>query len=92
MRIRMILNCHHDILLAGCGPHVAGHCKYPVQSPCLDVHPPGQRVVAEPTAHGAVETGQREPVTIDDACMFLAEFENGSLGTFESTRYARGRR
>ena len=39
-----------------------------------------------------VETGQREPVTIDDACMFLAEFANGSLGTFESTRYARGRK
>ena len=39
-----------------------------------------------------VETGRREPVTIDDACMFLAEFANGSLGTFESTRYARGRK
>lgn len=38
------------------------------------------------------ETGEVEPVTIDDACMFLAEFENGSLGTFESTRYARGRK
>jgi len=39
-----------------------------------------------------VETGRKEPVTIDDACMFLAEFGNGSLGTFESTRYARGRK
>lgn len=39
-----------------------------------------------------VETGKVEPVTIDDACMFLAEFANGSLGTFESTRYARGRK
>ncbi len=39
-----------------------------------------------------VETGRKEPVTIDDACMFLAEFANGSLGTFESTRYARGRK
>lgn len=37
-------------------------------------------------------TGKREPVTIDDACMFLAEFGNGSMGTFESTRYARGRK
>jgi predicted dehydrogenase len=37
-------------------------------------------------------TGKMEPVTIDDACMFLAEFENGSIGTFESTRYARGRK
>ena len=32
------------------------------------------------------------PVTIDDACAFLARFENGSLATFESTRYARGRK
>jgi len=39
-----------------------------------------------------VETGKIEPVGIDDACMFLAEFENGSMGTFESTRYARGRK
>jgi predicted dehydrogenase len=37
-----------------------------------------------------VETGKREPVRIDDACMFLAEFANGSMGTFESTRYADG--
>jgi len=37
-------------------------------------------------------TGQVEPVTIDDACMFLAVFANGSMGTFESTRYARGRK
>ncbi len=38
------------------------------------------------------ETGKVEPVTIDDACMFLAVFANGSMGTFESTRYARGRK
>lgn len=37
-------------------------------------------------------TGQVQPVGIDDACMFLAEFANGSMGTFESTRYARGRK
>lgn len=35
-------------------------------------------------------TGQVEPVKIDDACAFLCRFENGSLGLFESTRYARG--
>ncbi len=34
--------------------------------------------------------GTVEPVTIDDACAFLARFKNGSLATFESTRYARG--
>ncbi|HVX11801.1 MAG TPA: Gfo/Idh/MocA family oxidoreductase [Pirellulales bacterium] len=38
------------------------------------------------------ETGKMEPVGIDDACMFLAQFANGSMGTFESTRYARGRK
>lgn len=38
------------------------------------------------------ETGQVQPVGIDDACMFLARFANGSMGTFESTRYARGRK
>lgn len=38
------------------------------------------------------ETGKKEAVTIDDACMFLARFANGSMGTFESTRYARGRK
>jgi predicted dehydrogenase len=35
-------------------------------------------------------TGKVESVGIDDACAFLARFGNGSLGTFESTRYARG--
>ena len=36
------------------------------------------------------ETGKVEPVEIDDACAFLCRFDNGSLGLFESTRYARG--
>ena len=36
------------------------------------------------------ETGKVEKVGIDDACSFLARFKNGSLATFESTRYARG--
>jgi myo-inositol 2-dehydrogenase/D-chiro-inositol 1-dehydrogenase len=35
-------------------------------------------------------TGKVEPVGIDDASAFLARFNNGSLATFESTRYARG--
>lgn len=35
-------------------------------------------------------TGKKEEVKIDDACAFLARFENGSLAIFESTRYARG--
>ncbi len=36
------------------------------------------------------ETGKVESVSIDDACTFLCRFDNGSLGNFESTRYARG--
>jgi predicted dehydrogenase len=35
-------------------------------------------------------TGKVEKVGIDDACSFLCHFKNGSLGLFESTRYARG--
>jgi predicted dehydrogenase len=35
-------------------------------------------------------TGKVEAVGIDDASMFLARFANGSLATFEATRYARG--
>lgn len=35
-------------------------------------------------------TGKVQQVKIDDACAFLCRFGNGSLGLFESTRYARG--
>ena len=35
-------------------------------------------------------SGKVEKVGIDDACAFLARFQNGSLATFEATRYARG--
>ena len=35
-------------------------------------------------------TGKVEPVGIDDACAFLCRFANGSMATFEATRYARG--
>jgi predicted dehydrogenase len=36
------------------------------------------------------ETGQVQKVGIDDACIFHCHFDNGSLGLFEATRYARG--
>src|SRR5688572_30205863 len=35
-------------------------------------------------------TGKVEKVSIDDACTFMCHFDNGALGLFESTRYARG--
>jgi len=38
----------------------------------------------------ADDPGETVPVTIDDAVAVLARFDNGSLGTFEATRYACG--
>jgi predicted dehydrogenase len=35
-------------------------------------------------------TGEVAPVGIDDASLFLCRFANGSLASFEATRYARG--
>lgn len=35
-------------------------------------------------------TGKKQAVGIDDACIFHCHFDNGSLGLFEATRYARG--
>ncbi|WP_262247052.1 Gfo/Idh/MocA family protein [Parapedobacter soli] len=37
-----------------------------------------------------LDTGKLQDVGIDDACIFHCKFSNGSLGLFESTRYARG--
>jgi predicted dehydrogenase len=43
------------------------------------------------TAH--VDQSQpKGEVTVDDATLFLARFENGALGSFEATRYAGGNR
>jgi predicted dehydrogenase len=36
------------------------------------------------------ETGKMQAVGIDDAAAVMTRFKNGSLGLFESTRYARG--
>ena len=40
-------------------------------------------------AAGGAEMGE---VTVDDAALFLARFANGAVGTFEVTRFAKGRR
>lgn len=37
-------------------------------------------------------TGKVQKVGIDDACIFHCHFDNGSLGLFEATRYARGQK
>jgi predicted dehydrogenase len=43
-------------------------------------------------AWGALGTGGKGQVTVDDDSNFLARFKNGSVGVFESTRFAGGRR
>lgn len=41
---------------------------------------------------GAKGAGGKGQVTVDDATLFLAKFVNGSVGSFEGTRFAGGRR
>lgn len=41
---------------------------------------------------GQVESDEYGEVTVDDATLFIARFENGALGTFESSRFSRGNR
>lgn len=41
---------------------------------------------------GAEATDDMGEVTVDDAVMFLARFQNGALGTFEASRFALGRK
>jgi predicted dehydrogenase len=43
-------------------------------------------------AWGALGVGGKGEVTVDDDANFLARFRNGSVGVFESTRFAGGRR
>lgn len=38
------------------------------------------------------DSSEKGPVTVDDATLFLTRFENGALGSFESTRFATGHR
>ncbi len=41
---------------------------------------------------GASASTEMGDVTVDDASMFLAKFENGAIGTFEASRFAVGRK
>jgi predicted dehydrogenase len=38
------------------------------------------------------DADRSEEVDVDDAAVFLARFSNGAMGTFEATRFARGRK
>ncbi len=40
----------------------------------------------------ATKSAERGKVTVDDAALFLANFDNGAIGTFEATRFASGRK
>ena len=40
----------------------------------------------------ATKSAERGKVTVDDAALFLANFDNGAVGTFEATRFASGRK
>lgn len=44
------------------------------------------------TAGTGVDTTKRVPVEVDDASIAILEFENGALGTVESSRFAQGRK
>ena len=41
---------------------------------------------------GSGESTESGPVTVDDASFFIAEFDNGVLGSFEVSRFAPGRK
>jgi len=49
-------------------------------------------LAASMTGLSAKSSGGRGKVTVDDATLFLARFENGALGSFEATRFAPGRK
>jgi len=49
-------------------------------------------VAAVDDALGARASKEMGAVTVEDAMLFLARFENGALGSFEGTRFAGGRR
>jgi predicted dehydrogenase len=50
---------------------------------------PGAGAGTFKSGEGGGEMGEQ---TVDDAAFMLAEFENGALGSFESTRFASGRK
>jgi len=49
-------------------------------------------LVSETHLLEATKSSERGKVTVDDAAIFLANFDNGAVGTFEATRFASGRK
>lgn len=50
------------------------------------------RLTSSEGAWGAKGKGAKGKVTVDDAVQFLAKFKNGSVGSFEASRFCGGRR
>ena len=69
--------------LVGDFAHVIGMSKTFIKERPIVEHMTGLSATAQDNA----QMGQ---VTVDDATMFLAQFKNGALGTFEATRFANG--
>lgn len=44
------------------------------------------------TFQAAAQSQKKGPVTVDDAAFMTVEFENGALGSFDSSRFATGRK
>jgi myo-inositol 2-dehydrogenase/D-chiro-inositol 1-dehydrogenase len=81
-----------DVGVAGSGVtgDLLAHCidtAMWLNGPIVDVAGATETFIKERT-HNL--TGRVEPVGIDDASLFVCRFENGSLASFEATRYARG--
>ena len=49
-------------------------------------------IAAEHTGLSGTASGERGPVTVDDAAVFLGRFTGGAVGVFEATRFATGRK
>jgi predicted dehydrogenase len=49
-------------------------------------------LVGDTSGLAASTAAGRGQVTVDDAALFLARFGNGAVGTFEATRFAKGRK
>jgi predicted dehydrogenase len=49
------------------------------------------KLAASDAGLGATAGAEMGEVTVDDAALFLTRFDNGAVGTFEATRFAKGR-
>jgi predicted dehydrogenase len=74
--------------LGDIGAHLIDLAHFLV-GPIAEVVSTATTFIKQRPLEGSTGTGQ---VTVDDACAFLARFENGATGTFEATRFAPGRK